>query len=289
MKIAVIGAAGQLGHESTRVFAARGHQVVSLTRREVDVTDHAAVQHVVAAVSADVIVNCTAFNDVDGAEDRPSEALAVNAFAVRSLARACAEAGATLVHYSTDFVFDGIADHPYRESDRANPQSLYAQSKLLGEWFAADAPRHYVLRVESLFGGAAARSSVDRIVDALATGQPARVFTDRTVSPSYVEDVAEATESLLAHDAAPGLYHCVNTGATTWAGIGEEAARLVGADPGLLEGVSIDSVRMRAQRPRYCALSNEKLREAGIEMPAWQAAVARYLARRRAVARRDGA
>ncbi len=282
MKIAVIGAAGQLGHESTRVFAARGHQVVSLTRREVDVTDHAAVQQVVAAVSADVIVNCTAFNDVDGAEDRPSEALAVNAFAVRSLARACAEAGATLVHYSTDFVFDGTADHPYRESDRANPQSVYAQSKLLGEWFAADAPRHYVLRVESLFGGAAARSSVDRIVDALATGQPARVFTDRTVSPSYVEDVAEATESLLARDAAPGLYHCVNTGATTWAGIGEEVARLVGADPRLLEGVSVDSVRMRAARPRYCALSNEKLREAGIEMPTWRDALGRYLRRRAA-------
>ena len=280
MKIAVVGAAGQLGHESVRVFASRGHDVVSLTRHEADVTDHAAVMRVIAAAAADVVVNCTAFNDVDGAEDRPSEALAANAFAVRSLARACVEVGATFVHYSTDFVFDGAAAHPYRETDRPNPQSVYAQSKLLGEWFAADAPRHYVLRVESLFGGAAARSSVDRIVDALASGRPARVFTDRTVSPSYVEDVAVATESLLARGAEPGLYHCVNTGATTWQGIGGEVARLLGADPALLEGVSVDSVVMRAARPRYCALSNEKLQAAGVAMPDWRDAIARYLRRR---------
>ena len=184
------------------------------------------------------------------------------------------------MHYSTDFVFDGAGDRPYTEADRTNPQSVYAQSKLLGEWFAADVARHYVLRVESLFGGAAARSSVDRIVDALSAGQPARVFSDRTVSPSYVEDVALATETLLRIDAPAGLYHCVNSGSVTWQGIGEAVAGLLGADPALLEPVRAVDTPMRARRPLYCALSNAKLAAAGVAMPDWRDSLSRYLQRR---------
>ncbi len=280
MTVAVVGAAGQLGSEMVQVLSARGHHVVALTRGDVDVTDHAAVLDILPRTGASVVVNCTAFNDVDGAEDRPGEALAANAFAVRSLARACNETGATFVHYSTDFVFDGTASAPYTEADRTNPQSVYAQSKLLGEWFAADVPRHYVLRVESLFGGKAARSSVDKIVDAVASGRPARVFADRTVSPSYVEDVALATEALLARGAAPGLYHFVNDGSATWLGVAEEVVRVLGADRGLLEPVKVADVALKAKRPQYCALSNAKLAEAGAAMPDWRDALARYLRRR---------
>jgi len=282
MTVTVVGAAGQLGSEMTRVLTQRGHHVVALTRRDLDVTDHAAVMDVIPRSGGDVVVNCTAFNDVDGAEERPSDALATNAFAVRSLARACAESGARFVHYSTDFVFDGAGDRPYTETDRTNPQSVYAQSKLLGEWFAADVARHYVLRVESLFGGAAARSSVDRIVDALSAGQPARVFSDRTVSPSYVEDVALATETLLRIDAPAGLYHCVNSGSVTWLGIGEAVAGVLGADPALLQPVRAVDTPMPAKRPLYCALSNAKLAAAGVAMPDWRVSLSRYLRRRRA-------
>ena len=111
----------------------------------------------------DVVVNCAADNDVDGAETEPLRALAVNAFAVRALARAADECGAALVHYSTDFVFDGTASRPYVETDEPNPQGVYAASKLLGEWFALEARRGFVLRVESLFGarrsGAALRAA----------------------------------------------------------------------------------------------------------------------------------
>src|SRR5699024_10978075 len=113
------------------------------------------------------------------AEEEPSSALAVNTFAVRSLARAATACGALLVHYSTDFVFSGEASIPYTEHDEPAPLSVYGQSKLLGEWFALDAPRALVLRVESLFGGPNAHSSIDRILEALVDGREVRAFADR--------------------------------------------------------------------------------------------------------------
>jgi dTDP-4-dehydrorhamnose reductase len=192
------------------------------------------------------------------------------------LARAAASVGATFVHYSTDFVFDGVADRPYSEDDAPNPQSVYASSKLVGEWFAADAPSHYVLRVESLFGGTQRRSSVDRIVDAIRDGRPARVFVDRTVSPSFVEDVAEATWTLLHTRPAPGVYHCVNSGATTWHVLAQAVAKILRLEATLVP-VPVAEVKLRAQRPKYCALANEKLRRAAFDMPTWRDALERYL------------
>jgi dTDP-4-dehydrorhamnose reductase len=275
MRVVVTGSAGQLGTAIVRDFSSRA-EVIALTRQDVDLTDLPALERRVAAERPDAVINCAAFNDVDGAEERAVDALTINAGAVLTLARASRTAGAVFVHYGTDFVFDGLADRPYREDDPPSPQSVYGCSKLLGDWFAADAPRHYVLRVESLFGGARRRSSVDRIVDALTQGEPARVFVDRTVSPSYVADVSAATWRLIETAAPFGLYHCVNTGATTWHGLGEEIARLLGRDAALVP-VRVADVPMRARRPQYAALSNEKLRAAGVDMPSWQDALKRYV------------
>jgi dTDP-4-dehydrorhamnose reductase len=277
-RIVGTGAAGQLGTTIVRAFAGRA-DLVALPRQELDLGDPAAVARRLAAERPDVVINCAAFNDVDGAEDRAVDALRTNAGAVRALARACRDGGATFVHYGTDFVFDGLASRPYTEDDEPSPQSVYGCSKLLGDWFAADAPRHYVLRVESLFGGEKRRSSIDRIVDAVLKGEPARVFVDRVVSPSYVDDVAAATWQLLETGAAAGLYHCVNTGETTWLGLGQEIVRVLGRDAELVP-VRVADVTLRARRPQYAALSNEKLRRAGIEMPTWQDSVRRYVAQR---------
>jgi dTDP-4-dehydrorhamnose reductase len=279
LKVLVAGAAGQLGAVIAARAAAAGHDVVALDRKALDVRDHRAVMTAVAGAQAGVVVNCAADNDVDGAEDHPARAVEVNALAVRSLARAAAAIGATLVHYSTDFVFDGLASEPYSEDDRPCPQSAYAASKLAGEWFAADAPRHYVLRVESLFGGPAARSSIDRIVQALLARRAAPVFVDRVVSPSYVEDVATATLALLEREADHGLYHCVNRGHATWLEVGQEVARLLGAPADLLTPVRMADLPLKARRPAFAALSVEKLRRAGIDLPSWQDALARYLRR----------
>jgi len=277
MKLLITGAAGQLGS----TFVDRGaphHEVVGLARAQLDLTDAPAVLAHVQAVRPDVIVNCGAYNDVDGAESEPVTALAVNAIAVRTLARASAEVGATLVHFSTDFVFDGTGSKPYTEDDAPNPRSAYACSKLLGEWFARDAPRHYVLRVESLFGGATRRSSVDTIVDSLRSGREARVFVDRTVSPSYVDDVVAATLALVERRVPSGLFHCVNSGSVTWFGLAEFVAGLLGVEPRLVP-VRVADTPLPAARPQYCALSNRRLADLGIGMPSWQDALTRHVTR----------
>jgi dTDP-4-dehydrorhamnose reductase len=250
--------------------------VVALTRAEVDLTNHARVMSVVTGARPDLVINCSAYNAVDQAEDDPMTALAVNAFAVQSLARASAASSAVFVHYSTDFVFDGLAEQPYIEADPTNPRSVYGQSKLVGEWLASEAPTAYVLRVESLFGGPAARSSVDKIVAALRAGQEAPVFVDRIVTPSYVEDVAAATWALVTSGAPAGVYHVVNSGLTTWYELGQEIARLLDCQP-RLRPVKVTDVPLRAPRPQYCALSNAKLASVGFQMPTWQDGLGRYL------------
>jgi dTDP-4-dehydrorhamnose reductase len=273
----VTGAGGQLGRAFVQHLADE-YDVVGETRQTLDVTNHQAVMERVAAARPTVVVNCTAYNNVDGAEDDPVTAFAVNAFAVRSLARAAGQVGAVLVHYSTDFVFSGDTDRPYTEDDRPAPQSVYAQSKLVGEWMAADAPRHYVLRVESLFGGPHGRSSIDRIIQALRTGDDARVFSDRYVSPSFVEDVVAATRALLRVGAPSGVYHCVNSGFGTWLDVGQEIGRQLGTTSGRLVPVLTSDVKLRAARPRFAALEAKRLAGVGVTLPTWQDAVARYLA-----------
>jgi dTDP-4-dehydrorhamnose reductase len=279
MRIAVVGARGQLG--AAIVHECRSaHEMTAFTHADLDITDGAAVAAAMDRARPQVIINCAGYNEVDGAEDHPVDALNGNAFSVLSLARAAADRGATLVHYSTDFVFDGTGSAPYSEDHPANPRSVYAASKLLGEWFAADAPRAYVLRVESLFGaapeGRPAKGSVAVILNTMLAGGEVRVFQDRTVSPTYIVDAARATRRLFEANVAAGLYHCVNSGHCTWLEFARELARQLGVDARLIP-VSMADVPMRAARPQYCALSNQKLVAAGIDMPTWQDALTRYL------------
>lgn len=277
-KVLVTGARGQLAGAIIEAFTDSA-QLRAYSHAEFDISDFDAVMARVQADAPDVIINCAAYNNVDRAEDEPDKALTANAFAVRVLARAAQTTGATLVHYSTDFVFDGKTTRPYVEDDVPNPRSVYAQSKLLGEWFALEAPRAFVLRVEGLFGGINARSSIDRIAQAIREGREAKVFKDRMVSPSYVVDVAAATKALLAQG-EPGLYHCVGTGYANWHEVGLEIARVMGKErEARLQPVSVADVPLRAPRPQFAALANDKLSRV-VPVPTWQDALRRHLAPR---------
>jgi dTDP-4-dehydrorhamnose reductase len=282
MRIAVLGASGQLGAAVVHEFSA-GHTVIPFDHAALDITDSRKVVSEMRRVRPDAIVNCAAYNAVDRAEDEAVEALRANALAVRTLARFADESNSILVHYGSDFVFDGRASHPYGEQDRPNPRGVYAASKLLGEWFAADAPHAYVLRVESLFGrapdGRPEKGSAAVIINALKSGTVVRVFADRTVTPTYVLDAAHATRLLVESGPARapiGLYHCVNSDHCTWEEFAREAARLLGVEP-RLDLIRLADARLKAERPVYCALSNAKLAALGIRMPTWRESLARYI------------
>jgi dTDP-4-dehydrorhamnose reductase len=278
MRLLLTGSHGLLGSAIRQEF--RDDEVTALDHAALDITDDNAVRSTISNVQPDAVVNCVAFNGVDAAEDDPVTALTVNAFAVKTLARASAATGAVFVHYSSDFVFDGETDRPYSEEDRPNPRSVYGASKLLGEWFALVAPTAYVLRVESLFGPSGAnstrRGSLATIADRIAAGEEVAVFTDRTVSPAYTPDVADATAHLLRTRAPFGLYHCVNSGHATWIDVAQHVAQVLDK-PLRAKPVTLATVSLRARRPQYCAMSNAKLVAAGFRMRSWQDGVVRFL------------
>lgn len=278
--VLITGAAGQLaGACADRLSGVC--RVEALDRRALDIASPAAVRRVVEDLRPALVLNCAAYNDVDGAESRADAALAANGLAVGALAEAARAVGATLVHYSTDFVFDPLRDQGLlTEHDLVRPRGVYAQSKLLGEIFAREAPRHYVLRVASLFGASNGKSSVDKLALAIRRGDRVRAFADRTVTPSYVYDVADATVAIVERAVPFGLYHCVNSGATTWVEIARTLATLLGVDPDrAVEPVPFASLVAPAPRPQFPALSNARLAAAGVVLPSWQDALRRAVAR----------
>ncbi len=275
-RILLTGAGAQLASALQARFS-HGFEVVALTRHDLDVTLPGDVARAFHDIRPQVVLNCASFNDVDGAERQADAALAVNGLALASIAREAAAAGSVLVHFSTDFVFDPADDPgPLTEQASVRPRSVYAQSKLLGEIYARQAPRHYVLRVASLFGGAPAKSSIDAMAARLRCGESVRAFADRTVSPSYVYDVADATAQILSTGVPYGLFHCVNSGHGTWLDVALALADALGADHTAVTPVPFGSVTLTAPRPKFAALSNAALVGHGVVLPHWREAIGRY-------------
>jgi len=277
-RVLVTGSKGQLGAAFVTRLSAEAH-VTGIDVDDVDLADPVLLREYVRRCRPTVIVNCAAFTDVDGAEARPLDAYRVNAEAVWCLAGLASELDAVLVHYSTEFVYDGKLDRPYTEDEETAPQSVYGMTKLVGERFALGAKRGYVLRLSSLYGGHTRRSTVDWMVRQAHDGQPVTAFTDRTVSPSYVPDVVEATLELLVKEAPFGLYNCGSVDWCSWADVAEQV--LAACDrPELLERVPFVAQPNRAVRPRNCTMSSAKLRAHVASAPrTWSDALSDYLAR----------
>jgi dTDP-4-dehydrorhamnose reductase len=283
MRILLVGNLGQLGRDLERVLA--GQEVTGVDREQVDVCDEAQVEAAVDAARPETIINCSAFHRVDECEDVPEAAFAVNVFGVRNLAMAARRAGAALVHFSTDYVFGGPERRAHPESDMPCPQSVYAVSKLSGEFMLRSIwPRHFVVRTCGLYGYAGSREKGTNFVESMlklgASGKPLRVIDDQLCTPTSTMELARAVCRLIATDRY-GLYHLTAEGECSWhefacaifelAGMRVEVARVSSAE-----------FAAKAPRPPYSVLDNRNWREAGFApMLHWKAALAEYLRGRR--------
>ncbi len=279
-RIAVFGAAGQLGVELVREFSARGYSVCGLDRASVDITDAAAVERCLADLDPYAVLNAAAYNQVDIAEKEPQAAFLVNGLAVRNLAIACRQVDAVLVHFSTDYVFDGMAGRPYTEEDATHPLGAYAVSKLAGEAYAQaylDSP--LIVRTSGVFGTGALKTARGNFIELMLrlakSGQPIRVVEDHVASPTFAPLLAARTADLIERGLR-GVFHAGGGTPISWF----EFARLIFQAAGLrpeLRATNAWEYRTAARRPSYSALSNAKMERAGIEpMPPLAEAVRRY-------------
>jgi dTDP-4-dehydrorhamnose reductase len=280
----VFGASGQLGVELVRELRSRRYVVTGWERRQVDITDSAAVERALASSAADVVLNAAAYNQVDVAEKEPQAAFLVNGLAVRNLAVACRQIDARLVHFSTDYVFDGRARHPYVEDDPTHPLSAYAVSKLAGELYAQAYLDHaLVVRTSGVFGPgglATARGNFVELMLRLAgSGQPIRVVEDHVASPTYAPLLAARTVDLVDRDLS-GVFHIAGGIPISWFQFARTIFELAGFEP-LLLATNEREYRTPAQRPKYSALSNAKIERLGLPpMPPLRETLATYLAER---------
>ncbi|MDY3562318.1 dTDP-4-dehydrorhamnose reductase [Gemmata sp. JC673] len=286
MKIAVLGAAGQLGRDLCPRLAVFG-EVVPLSRAELDLERPESIRAAVESVRPDVFVNCAAYNLVDKAESAPEAARAVNDTGVEALATACAGIWAKLVHFSTDYVFgaDAVRSAPYTETDPPGPVSAYGESKLRGEHAAlAASANNLVIRTCGLYGvwgsGGKGGNFVETMLRVAGQGKPLRVVADQRCTPSYTADIADATVALLGRGAG-GLFHVVNGGDCTWYEFAAEIFRQSGLTPSLTPITSAE-FGAAARRPPYSVLSTAKLFAHDVPAPRlWTDALAAYLLERR--------
>lgn len=273
----VTGAAGMLGQDLTALLAAEdGEQLIPLTRAELDITDPAAVYASVDSYQPDVVVNCAAWTAVDEAETQEQAAIQVNGTAVALLAGACADRGITLVQVSTDYVFDGTGDRPYREWDTPCPTSVYGASKLAGERECR--PGSTIVRTSWLCGFHGANMVVTALRLANGEGE-LRFVDDQHGSPTFTADLAP-TLVTLGLDRRPGIFHATNSGATTWYGFVRAILAEAGADPERVRPISTAELDppLLAPRPAYSVLDNMALRLSGLPaLPDWKDALARLV------------
>lgn len=281
-RIVIAGAGGQLGSYLRSLAAGQGRDVLAMTSSEWDITDPAATERIVRG--GDVVINCAAYTDVDGAESDEAGAFAVNATGPQNIARACARAGARFIHVSTDYVFNGdfggAAPRPYEPSDPTAPSGVYGRSKLAGEEATLAAlPDAVIVRTAWVYTGADGKDFV-AVMRRLAAGDgPVNVVDDQVGSPTYVGDLAEALLQV-ADDGVPGpILHAANEGAVSRFEQTRAIFSECGADPERVRPVSTAEFPRPAPRPTYSALSGRESAAAGLRtLRPWRPALVAALA-----------
>lgn len=289
MRILLTGANGQIGWELARSLTPLG-EVVGLERSRLDLSQPDLLRETVRAIAPNAIVNAAAYTAVDRAESEPELARMINAIAPGVLAEEAQRLDAILVHYSTDYVFDGTKSEPYVESDPPNPLNVYGRTKLEGERaIGASGCRHLTLRTSWVYGARGSNFLLTMLRLARERRAALRIVDDQIGAPTWAREIAQATAALMARPelaarGAEGLYHLTASGATSWYGFARaifgspEMARL-GVTPPAVEAIPTSAYKTPARRPSNSRLDCERLfSRAGVRLAAWDAALARCLA-----------
>ncbi len=278
MRALILGASGTLGQALTVALKSDGVSLQALGRAGCDITDAAAVSRIVSEMRPDVVFNTGAYTNVDKAESDVDAAFAANAVGPENVARACAAVGAAMVHFSTDFVFDGEQERPYDEFDTALPQGVYARSKLAGDRLVAAAlPRSFILRVGCLYGWGG-HNFPSSLVRRLRAGELVRADKSRQASPTWVVPVCRVSLAL-ARTQHYGLYHCTANGETSWADYAGFLAAQLGLAATRVEALDTGSLKLAAPRPRRAILDNRMLRLRGLDtLGTWREQALAFLA-----------
>lgn len=282
MNVAVIGANGQLGSDVVNAFTVSSDNVSPLTHADIEITRIDAVRACLEKCSPAIVVNTAALHHVDNCERDPENAYAVNAIGVRNLAAITRDLGATLIHISTDYVFDGKKDKPYIEEDAPVPLQVYGNSKLAGEFYARTInPKHLVLRTSALYGrhpcrGKSGQNFVDLMLQLARTRGCVRVVNDEFVSPTPTADLARQIV-VLSRCSDYGVYHATSEGSCSWYEFAREIFSLAEVEV-KLEIAALGEFPTKAPRPHYSVLENRGLKSLGLSLFAsWQGGLRQYL------------
>jgi dTDP-4-dehydrorhamnose reductase len=283
-RVMIVGHRGQLGQDLIKQFAE--DELLLMTQQEINVTDEAQTSQVVSAAKPNLILNCAAYHLVDDCEEKAELAMSVNAFGAMYLARAAKCVDASLVHYSTDYVYGGTSRTPHPETEAIEPRCIYGASKAAGEGLVLSTWRKsFVVRTCGLYGYAGSREKgtnfVEFMIGKAKQGGPLKIVNDQTCTPTATRDLAEATKHLVSTDAF-GLYHLTNDGECTWFEFAQEFFRWNNLHPPTTPVPSTEFPQ-KATRPSYSVLQNAKYDALGLpKMQHWKEAIARYCAGRAA-------
>ncbi|MBM3262402.1 MAG: dTDP-4-dehydrorhamnose reductase [candidate division Zixibacteria bacterium] len=289
MRLLITGCRGQLGVDLQHTL--NTHSLVPCSHEELDITDADQVETVLSAHRPDMVINTAAYHKVDECESYPEKTFAVNALGPRNLALSCRGLGITLVHVSTNFVFDGTADNPYDEQDLPGPVNVYGTAKLAGEHLVrALCPRHFLIRTAGLYGlsqqqsgGGKGYNFVDLMLKLGRERGRVSVVCDQILAPTYTADLAETLARLIETDAY-GTWHITNNGACSYYDFTRTIYRIAGIDA-VVEPVSTAAFGAKARRPLYGVLDNKRIRTLGIKpLRTWEEGLKEYLHKRWACA-----
>jgi dTDP-4-dehydrorhamnose reductase len=276
MRIFVTGCKGQLGKALFRALAS--HELSGCDLPEMDITERPAIESAIKDLAPNVVIHAAAWTDVDGCAREPDRAYRVNGLGAQNVALACAEAGAAMVHISTNEMFDGTASEPYREWDNPNPINAYARSKAAGEWFVRHLlTRFYIARTAWLYApGGRNFSNPRRIVELADERGSLKVVSDEVGNPTNAQDLAAAIAALI-ETGAYGVYHLVNSGHCSRYEFVRQVLRVSGRESIPVEPISLDDFERASTPPRFAPLANTAAAALGITLRPWQEAMSEFL------------